>query len=256
MTIKGPSVALLILFSATVLSQQVVIKSVSASPAPAERAATRVRTGKFTYRDLDQRKEVGRGTITIGGLAGSEALTFSADFKFATEFEGFSSQRWEASTTERFEPVSSKLTFVRGAQVIPVLELAYSSGRVSGYVVDRKAGAFGEKRMVDAFLPANTVDQRIDWAAILATSLEPGQRFEFNVYDPTTGVGTVTGHVGQVETITVPAGTYRAYRINYEMEKAGKSEHYEMFASSDSPHVMIREQFPNGVVSELVEPEL
>jgi hypothetical protein len=121
--------------------------------------------------------------------------------------------------------------------------------------VDSKAGAFGAKRMVDAALPANTVDQRIDWAAILATSLEPGQRFEFNVYDPTTGVGTVTGLVGQAETIKVPAGSYRAYRIVYQMEKGGKSEHYEMFASFDSPHVMLREQFPNGVISELVEHE-
>jgi Protein of unknown function (DUF3108) len=194
--------------------------------------------------------------IAIRGLAGSEDYAFTADIKFAAEFGGFSSQRWEAITTLRFEPVSSKLTFVRGAQATPVLELAYSSGRVSGYFVDRKAGAFGAKRMVDAALPANTVDQRIDWAAILATSLEPGQRFEFNVYDPTTGVGTVTGRVGQVEKIKVPAGSYRAYRINYEMEKAGKSEHYEMFASLDSPHVMIREQFPNGVISELVDPEL
>jgi hypothetical protein len=28
-----------------------------------------------------------------------------------------------------------------------------------------------------------------------------------------------------------------------------------MFASFDSPHLMLREQFPNGVISELVEHE-
>ncbi len=256
MTIQVPSVAFLILFCASTLSTQVVVKSASASPAHTERDAKRVRTGKFTYRDLYHGKEVGRGTITIRGLADSEDCAFAADIKFATEFGGFSSQHWEAITTFRFEPVSAKLAFVRGAEVISVLELAYSSGRVSGYVVDREAGAFGAKRMVDAALPVNTVDQRIDWAAVLATSLEPGQRFEFNVYDPTTGVGIVTGQVGQVGTIKVPAGSYRVYRIIYQMAKGGKSEHCEMFASLDSPHVMIREQFPNGVVSELVEHEL
>ena len=252
MTIQRPASALLILFCASTL---IFVKSATTSPARTERDAKRVRTGKFTYRDLHQGKEVGRGTITIRGLAGSEDYAFTADIKFATEFGGFSSQLWEAVTTLRFEPVSAKLAFVRGAEVSPVLELAYCSGRVSGYVVDRQAGAFGAKRMVDAALPANTVDQRIDWAAILATRLEPGQRFEFNVYDPTTGVGTVTGQVGQVEKIKVPAGSYRVYRIIYQMEKAGKSEHYEMFASLDSPHVMIREEFPNGVISELVEQE-
>ena len=66
----------------------------------------------------------------------------------------------------------------------------------------------------------------------------------------------MTGQVGQIETITVPAGSYRAYRIIYQMQKAGKSEHYEMLASVDSRHVMLREQFPNGVISELVEHEL
>lgn len=255
MTIQRPSIALLILFCASALLSQVVIRSVSASSDRTERDAKRVRTGKFTYRDLDHGKEVGRGTITIGRLTGSEDYAFAADIKFATDFEGFSSQQWEAITTALFEPVSAKLAFVRGAEVTPVLELAYRSGRVSGYVVDRKAGVFGAKGIVDAALPANTVDQRIDWAAILAASLKPGQRFEFNVYDPTTGVGTVTGQVGQVEKIQVPAGTYRAYRIIYQMQKAGKSEHYEMLASVDSPHVMLREQFPNGVISELVEHE-
>jgi hypothetical protein len=252
LTILKQSSALLILFLATTL---LFVESAATSPARTERDAKRVRTGKFTYRDLDHGKEVGRGTITIRGLADSQDYAFAADIKFATDFESFSSQRWEAITTSHFEPVSAKLALVRGAEVIPVLKLAYSSGRVSGYVVDRKAGASGTKQMVDSAVPANTVDQRIDWAAILATSLEPGRHFEFNVYDPTTGVGTVSGQVGQVETIKIPAGSYRAYRIIYQMEKVGKSEHYEMFASFDSPHLMLREQFPNGVISELVEHE-
>src|SRR5664279_5045152 len=127
-----PSVALLILFCATTLSPQVAVKSESLPSASAERDAKRVRTGKFTYRDLDRGKEVGRGTITIRDPKGSEDYAFAADIKLATEFESFSSQRWEASTTVRFESVSAKLAFVRGAEVTPVLDLAYRSGRVSG----------------------------------------------------------------------------------------------------------------------------
>jgi hypothetical protein len=37
------------------------------------------------------------------------------------------------------------------------------------------------------------------------------------------------------------------------MEKSGRTEHYQMLASQESPHMMIREEFPNGVISELVQ---
>jgi hypothetical protein len=86
LTILKQSSALLILFLATTL---LFVESAATSPARTERDAKRVRTGKFTYRDLDHGKEVGRGTITIRGLAGSQGYAFAADFRFATEFEGF-----------------------------------------------------------------------------------------------------------------------------------------------------------------------
>ena len=117
----------------------------------------------------------------------------------------------------------------------------------------RKGSGQGTKQTIDASVPANTIDQRIDWAAVLAGNLETGQQFEFNVYDPGTGVGRVVGQVGDLEQIRVPAGTFRAYRIVYQMEKSGHTEHYQMLASEDSPHVMLREEFPNGVISELVQ---
>jgi hypothetical protein len=83
--------------------------------------------------------------------------------------------------------------------------------------------------------------------------LETGRQFEFNVYDPVTGVSTITGKVGQLETVHVSAGSYRAYRIIYQMQKVGNTEHYQMLASQDSPHIMLREEFPNGVITELVQ---
>ena len=215
--------------------------------------AKRLRTGTFTYHDLDHGKEVGQGTISVRHLARSGNYDFVAKSTFATDFQGFSSQQWEVVATFRFEPVSARLAFVRDSQITPVFDLAYSSGRVSGYLLKRKGSGQGTKQNVDASVPPNTVDQRIDWAAVLATNLETGQRFEFNVYDPGTGVSLVEGQVRDLEQIKVPAGTFRAYRIVYQMEKSGRTEHYQMFASQESPHVMIREEFPNGVISELVQ---
>ena len=92
-----------------------------------------------------------------------------------------------------------------------------------------------------------------DWAAVLAINLETGQQFEFNVYDPDTSISLVEGQVRDLEQIKVPAGAFHAYRVVYQVEKSGRrTEHYQLFASQESPHVMIREEFPNGVISELV----
>jgi len=215
--------------------------------------ARRLRTGTFTYHDLDHGKEVGKGTITVRRLARSGNYDFVAESTFVTDFQGFSSQRWEAIATSRFDPVSARLAFVRDSQITSVFDLSYRSGRVAGYFVKRKGSGQGTKQTIDASVPENTIDQRIDWAAVLAGNLETGQQFEFNVYDPGTGVGRVAGQVGDLEPIRVPAGTFRAYRIVYQMEKSGRTEHYQMLASQDSPHVMLREEFPNGVISELVQ---
>ena len=139
--------------------------------------AKRLRTGTFTYHDLDHGKEVGKGTITVRQLARSGNYDFVAKSTFATDLQGFSSQRWEAITTSRFEPVSAKLAFVHDSQITPIFDLSYSSGRVAGYFVKRNGSGQGMKQTVDASLPSNTVDQRIDWAAVLATNLETGQQF-------------------------------------------------------------------------------
>jgi hypothetical protein len=102
-------------------------------------------------------------------------------------------------------------------------------------------------------LPANIVDQRIDWAAVLASDLKPGQQFEFNVYDPGIGISRVIVQVGSLERVQVPAGSFEAYRVIYRIEKAGGTEQYQVLASRDTPRVMVREEFPNGSVDELTQ---
>jgi hypothetical protein len=94
--------------------------------------ARRIRTGRFTHRDLDHGKEVGRGTVTVRRLADSGKYYFSVVATFAADFEGFTSQRWEAIATPRLEPVSAKLASIRGSDISPVFELSYHAGRVTG----------------------------------------------------------------------------------------------------------------------------
>ena len=103
-----------------------------------------------------------------------------------------------------------------------------------------------------AALSSNTVDQRIDWAAAISGPLATGRQSEFSVYDPGTGVSRVVERVGAPETIKTPAGLFAAIRIEYDVEKRGKRERYVVFATQTLPRVMIREDFPNGVVTELL----
>ena len=214
--------------------------------------AGRLQTGTFHYQNKDHGKEVGQATITIMKLAGTANYAFSNDATFASDFSGFTSQQWKAIASPAFRSVSAELAFIRGTEPVPVFFLQYSENRVTGFVAQGGDKRAGDMRRVDVQVPGDVVDQRIDWARAISGCLNTGQRFEFHVYDPGSGVSRVMGHVESVEQIHVPAGTFPAYRIIYQMERAQTTERFQMFASRESPHVMLREIFPNGVVTELV----
>lgn len=214
----------------------------------------RLRTGTFQYQDKYQGREVGSGKITIRELPNSANYEFSAvsTFPASTGFTGFQSQRWECITTSALEPITATLTFGRGNDKPPVFDLKYASGRVSGFVLHRKGPDSGAKRSVDTTLPANTFDQRLDWATILASKLRSGRQFEFFVYDPGTGVSRVAVRVGSAESLHVPAGTFDVFRVIYRIENSGATKQYQIWPSRSVPRILVKEKFPNGDVGELV----
>lgn len=219
--------------------------------------AHRLKTGQFQYLDLYQGKNVGTGTITIGKRPDSANYDFSAvaTFPSSTGFKGFQSQRWECITTSALKPISATLAFGKGSNIPPVFDLKYLSGRVTGFALNRKGPNAGAKRPVDTILPANTFDQRVDWATILASDLQAGRQFEFNVYDPGTGVSHVAVRVSSLELLHVPAGTFDVYKVVYRIEKSSGTEQYEMWPSRNVPRTLVQEKFPNGDVGELVAPK-
>jgi len=217
-----------------------------ATPSAAKPEASRLKTGVFIYQDLDRGQDAGRGTITIRKLPGSDNYSFSAEIK------GKFSQSWESIAMVDLQPVAAKLRFGEGKDARPAFELKYSAGKVTGRAYPRDA-ASSLGRVIEASLPAGTVDQRIDWAAVLAAELETGKTFVFNVYDPSTGVSRVTAEVGPVENVRVPAGSFEAYRIAYQVEKADKVETYRVLASRGPQRMLVREEFPNGLVTELTK---
>jgi hypothetical protein len=214
--------------------------------------ARRLKLGTFHYRDLEAGKQVGTGSITIQRIPESGNYRFSNVATFSSGFSGFQSQRWQAIATPGLRPLFASLEFGGESRTSPVFELRYHSGRVGGFVVEHQGSQPTVKRPIDDPVPCDTVDQRIDWAAVISGALVPGQHMDFNVYDPGTGVSAVVVTVGSVEMVKTPGGDFAAIRVAYEVTKRGKAERYIVFASQSLPRFMVREEFPNGVITELV----
>ncbi|MGB6986235.1 MAG: hypothetical protein WBD74_09725 [Candidatus Aquilonibacter sp.] len=176
---------------------------------------------------------------------------FLAAARFSNGFNGFRTQRWECVTTSALEPISATLSFGNPSQP-PIFDIKYASGRVTGFVLRRKGPNAGTRRSIDTALPSGTFDQRVDWATVLASDLNPGSRFRFNVYDPSIGLSRAEAQVGPATRITVPAGSFNVFPVVYTIAKSSGTETYKVFVTRALPRLLIREDFQNGVVGELV----
>jgi hypothetical protein len=200
--------------------------------------AHRLRTGPFLY--VDQGRQGDRGQLTIRRLASPDRYEFSANIT------GAANQRWTSVATPTFDPISATITF--GPDTVgnePRFMLAYHEGRVTGFVTHGS-------RSIDTVVPDGVVDQRIDWAAVMASDLAPGREFHFAVYDPSIGVSAVHATVGAVARVTVPGGTFDVYPVTYRIAKATGTAQYQVLVTREIPRMLVREIFPDGVVTDLV----
>ena len=208
--------------------------------------ATRLRTGSYSFRTLVDGKEVGRSRIQISKSADS------GNYVFSNVVIGSFSQSWEAVVSPTFDPVLAKLRFGQGSAARSVFELAYKDGRVTGFLTAQKEPS--KRREVNETISDDTVDQRVDWAAVMALKeYVEGRESKFNVYDPGTGSSLVTVRIGKSEKTAVPAGSFETVRISYRIDKRSGAETYEVFVTKQAPRFLVKERFPNGSVTELVE---
>lgn len=171
---------------------------------------------------------------------------------FSNVVTGSFSQSWEAVALPTFAPVSAKLSFGQGAAARPAFELAYHGNRVTGFVILQKEPS--KRRELDETVTGDTVDQRVDWAAVMALKeYVEGQEFRFHVYDPRTGNSLVTVRIGGIGTTVVPAGLFETVQVSYQIDKNDGAQTYEVFITKQPPWVVVKEKFPNGSVSELLE---
>jgi hypothetical protein len=123
---------------------------------------------------------------------------------------------------------------------------------VTGFITPRKEPS--KRREVNETISDDTVDQRVDWAAVMTLKeYVEGQEFKFKVYDPSTGNSLVSVRIGKSEKTVVPAGSFETLRISYRIDKLSGAETYEVFVTKQAPRFLVKEKFPNGSVTELAE---
>ena len=123
---------------------------------------------------------------------------------------------------------------------------------MTGFITSQKEPF--KRREVDETIADDTVDQRIDWAAVMAfKEYVEGHEFKFHVYDARTGNSLVSVRIGKSEKTAVPAGSFETVRISYRIDKRSGAETYEVFVTKQAPRFLVKEKFPNGSVTELVE---
>ena len=97
------------------------------------------------------------------------------------------------------------------------------------------------------------------WIAIQAAAVMAfketveGHEFKFHVYDAGTGNSLVSVRIGKSEKTAVPAGSFETVLISYRIDKRSGAEKYEVFVTKQAPRFLVKEKFPNGSVTELVE---
>ena len=180
--------------------------------APCNFDATRLRTGSYSFRTLVDGKDAGRSRIQI------RKSTDSGNYVFSNVVIGSFSQSWEAVVSPTFAPVLAKLRFGQGSAARSVFELAYQGSRVTGFTTAQKEPS--KRREVNETTNDDTVDQRVDWAAVMTLKeYVEGQEFKFEVYDPGTGNSLVRVRIGKSEKTAVPAGSFETVRISYRIDK-------------------------------------
>ena len=130
------------------------------------------------------------------------------------------------------------------------MKLQYANGAVNGE--ERRGDSIAP---VKATLEGLVLDQRVDWAAVMALKSGSQGSIELRVFDPSTGSSRMLGRIGDVQPLRGAWGEAPALRLDYSIHKVDHVEEYTVYATRDTPRYMLREDMPNGLVAELVRME-
>ena len=116
--------------------------------------------------------------------------------------------------------------------------LDYTGGHVKGTAMTPQPGAPAPKSVaVDTTIPAGTIDDNTLSFLLPALALEVGKTFNLNVFSSREGTTKVLSvKVAALEDVVVPAGTFRAYRL----ELSGMQLPVVMHVTQQAPRHVVR----------------
>jgi hypothetical protein len=211
--------------------------------------AERIRLGSFHYENTMNGEGAGGSTISVARVARDS-------FRFRNEVVGTFRQTWACESNRALEPAQVTLGFGERDDRGRRMRLVYRGSQVSGTAtrID-KAGAEVTEQ-VSAAVPADVVDQRVDWAALMSAPLAAGQRYSFSVYDPWSGLSRVDARVESGGQTRVPAGSFETFLVVYRIDDRVRGPHeFRAWVSAATPRFLVRELFPNGAAAELARIE-
>lgn len=203
--------------------------------------ASALREGRYVYRTTLRGESLGETTLEIRRAGPNYRITMSAP-----DIE----QSWEATVDGSFAPLSAHLRMkTRKGPYEMSLQYAVDTVR-------------GEQRTSDGVAPVDAklggrvvLDQRVDWAAVMALQAPAGSSVSMLVYDPSTGLSPMLGETSGARQMSGAFGEASAVRLDYRICKQDHVEQYTVYATAETPRYMLREDMPNGLRSELVRVE-
>ena len=189
--------------------------------------------------------------VMINGMvAGTQTVTFARD-----------GEGWARSTSLQMGPVTQTIVTKFGADFTPVSYSEKAEGPTPGDATVEVAGGryrgqahlpaqMGGDRTYDAeATPGSRLDGS-DEAMLAAADLAEGQTIVVPVFNTGTGtVGNVTYVVVAVEDVTVPAGTFAAFKV----EVAGKPVPLTVWLRRDGAHVPLKYQLTGQPIEVVLE---
>ena len=231
----------------SVLLPLLAMSLASAGPRHVAFDAARLRTGTFTYRETAAGGSSGLSTSSISRLP-------NGGYRFSAEIPGVD-QSWSTTATRSLAPLATRLEMRTRQGQQYSLTLSYVRRDVTGHVVigaAPKENLARSESTVTGRITPETVDQRIDWAAVMSTDKRPGESFDFQVYDAKTGLSKVHCQVSDAGIMDAPAGKAAAIRINYTVHKATGAESYAVYTTAAFPRIMLREELRGNLLITLV----
>ena len=121
-------------------------------------------------------------------------------------------------------------------------DVRFAGRHATGWALVRRAGHM-ERAPVDTLLPAGAFDGYALMALIPALHLAPDTTIALTLFDADeNSITTQSLHVGAVQQVSVPAGTFSAYRVDLSTTEAP----VVLWYTTSTPHTLVRIGEPAG----------